>query len=88
MAAAPRPLAKVAMDPALAKIINMMGSERAQAAIADAMKRAQLTALQTPNDRLKFALALMKSGGVFESIGRAIKIQAILHGANGPGADD
>jgi hypothetical protein len=75
------PLPGVAIDPALAKIINVMGSDRARAAIADAMRRAQLTALQTPNDRLKFAMALMKSGGIFEAIGRSIKIQAILHGA-------
>ena len=76
------------IDPALAKIINVMGSDRAQIAIADAMKRAQLTALLTPNDRLRFAVALMQTGGIFEAIGRSIKIQAILHGANGPGASD
>lgn len=74
-------LSGVAIDPALAKILDVMGSERAQAAIVDAMRRAQLTALQTPDDRLKFAIALMKSGGIFEAIGRSIKIQAILHGA-------
>ena len=82
------PLPGVAIDPALAKIINVMGSDRARAAIADAMQRAKLTALQTPNDRLRFALALMQSGGIFETIGRSIKIQAILHGANGAGATD
>jgi len=82
--AARSPLSGVAIDPALAKIINVMGSDRAQTAIADAMQRAKLTALQSPNDRLRFAVALMQSGGIFETIGRAIKIQAILHGAKGP----
>jgi hypothetical protein len=86
--AAPRPLSKVAVDPALAKIINVMGSEKAQVAIADAMRRANLTALQTPDERLRFAVALMESGGIFEAIGRAIKIQAILHGATGAAATD
>jgi len=84
----PKILKGVPIDPALAKIINVMGSDRAQIAIADAMKRAQLTALLTPNDRLRFAVALMQTGGIFEAIGRSIKIQAILHGANGPGASD
>jgi hypothetical protein len=32
--------------------------------------------------RYTFACVLMKRGGVFEAIGRAIKIQATLHGAS------
>jgi hypothetical protein len=51
------------------------------------MRRASLTALQTPDDRFRFGCALMQSGGIFIAIGRAIKIQAILHGAKGSAAD-
>ena len=80
--AGPSPLLKGAIDPALSKVLNMMGPDRGRAAIADAMRRASLTSLQTPDDRLRFACALMESGGICAAIGRAIKIQAILHGAS------
>ena len=81
--AGPGPLSREAVDPALVKIINVMGPDRGRVAIAEAMRRAELTSLLTPDDRYRFACALMESGGIFESIGRAIKIQAILHGAKG-----
>ena len=80
--AGPSPLSNGAIDPAFSKVLNMMGPDRGRAAIADAMRRASLTSLKTPDDRLRFACALMESGGVCAAIGRAIKIQAILHGAN------
>jgi hypothetical protein len=68
-------------DPALVKLVNMMGRDRAQRVIADTMRRAGLTALGSADDRYRFACALMAQGGVHEAIGRAIKIQAILGGA-------
>jgi hypothetical protein len=68
-------------DPAISKVISVMGRERGMQVVEDAMQQAQLKTLRTPDDRYAFASALMKRGGVFEAIGRAIKIQAILHGA-------
>jgi hypothetical protein len=70
-----------ACDPALIKIVNVMGRERAQPVIDDTMRRAGLRSLATADDRYRFACALMTQGGVCEAIGRAIKIQAILGGA-------
>jgi hypothetical protein len=77
----PRSMPK--LDPALAKILNVMGPDRGRAAIEETMRRAALSSLQTPDDRFRFGCALMQSGGIFVAIGRAIKIQAILHGAKG-----
>jgi hypothetical protein len=68
-------------DPALIKLVNVMGRERAQPVIADTLRRAGLTSLATADDRYRFACALMDQGGICEAIGRAIKIQAILGGA-------
>ena len=79
--ASSRPMPTI--DPALAKILNVMGPDRGRAAIEVAMRRAALTALRTPDDRFRFGCALMESGGIFVAIGRSIKIQAILHGAKG-----
>jgi hypothetical protein len=84
--AVPDSISSKTADPALVKILNVMGPERGWAAIEDAMRRAALTALLTPNDRFRFGCALMESGGMFVAIGRAIKIQAILHGAKVEGA--
>jgi hypothetical protein len=69
-----------AHDPALRKLVNMLGAQ-ARPLIAETLREAGLTDLITPDDRYRFACALMKRGGIYEAIGRAIKIQAILHGA-------
>ena len=81
MPAAVRPALR--NDPALVKLVNMMGAERAGEVIAETMSRAGLAALVTAEDRYRFACELMTRGGICEAIGRAIKIQAILHGAKG-----
>jgi hypothetical protein len=76
------PLSKPAGDPAFVKMVNLMGLDRANAALEQAMRRAKLSSIESPNDRFRLGCALMQSGGVFEAVGRAIKIQAILHGAS------
>jgi len=70
-----------ARDLALQKLFNMMGRDRAAPIIAETMRNARLRSLDTPDDRYRFACELMTRGGIFEAIGRAMKIQAILHGA-------
>ena len=79
MSAAVRPALQ--KDPALIKLVNMMGAERAAEVYAETMRRAGLASLVTADDRYRFACELMTRGGICEAIGRAIKIQAILHGA-------
>jgi hypothetical protein len=68
-------------DPAISKVFSIMGRERGAPVVEEVMRHANLRVLRTPDDRYVFACALMKRGGLFEAIGRAIKIQAILHGA-------
>ena len=68
-------------DPALKKLVNMMGAEKAAVVTAEILRRIGRASLETPDDRYAFAVELMKRGGMLEAIGRAIKIQAILMGA-------
>ena len=44
-------------------------------------RRLGIHGIRTAEDRLRFGGALTKKGGLLEVIGRAIRIQAILHGA-------
>lgn len=68
-------------DPAFLKLESILGKERARELIAEVCNELGIDSVQTPNDRLAFGEALIDRGGLFEAIGRAIKVQAILHGA-------
>lgn len=68
-------------DPAFQKLTNLMGPTKANEVYSDTLRRIGVSSLATPTDRYRFAIELMKHGGVLEHVGRAIKIQAILLGA-------
>jgi hypothetical protein len=71
----------IATDPSLSKLLRVYGAERSTALVQDTMREIGVDTLQNPDDRLRFGAALIKRGGLLEAIGRAIRIQAILHGA-------
>jgi hypothetical protein len=66
---------------ALKKLVNLMGQERGYSLYLEILDRIGLKGLATPNDSVRFGEELISRGGVLASIGRSIKIQAILHGA-------
>jgi hypothetical protein len=66
---------------ALKKLVNLMGQERGYAFYLEVLDLLALKGLATPNDSVRFGEELISRGGVLASIGRSIKIQAILHGA-------
>lgn len=66
---------------ALKKLVNLMGQERGYAFYLEVLDLLGLKGLATPNDSVAFGEELISRGGVLASIGRSIKIQAILHGA-------
>ena len=70
-----------AKNDAVQKLVNVLGAERANVVVVDTMRKAGLKSLESAQDRYRFACELMTRGGLFEAIGRAMKIQAILHGA-------
>lgn len=65
----------------LTKLAGVLGAARAEEVYDRAMHDAGIAQVDSPDERLRFGIALVKQGGVLEAIGRAIKIQAILHGA-------
>jgi hypothetical protein len=69
------------MDPVLQKLHNVLGDERAHDVIRNTLAELGLAELRSPDDRLRFGSVLVRQGGILEAIGRAIKVQAILHGA-------
>lgn len=71
-------------DPALTKLINMLGREKAEALAAEIAAELGMggrSGAMSPADRLRFGEALIKRGGILEAIGRSIKVQALLQGA-------
>lgn len=66
---------------AIQKLVNVMGPARAGELATQVLRQIGLQELRTPDDRLRFGQALIGRGGLLESIGRSIKMQAILHGA-------
>jgi len=71
-------------DPVLTKLSYVMGPVEAPRFISATCRTLGLDGLERPQDRMVFACALIERGGLLEAIGRAIKIQAILHGAREP----
>ena len=69
------------MSAALQKLTNLMGLERGQQFYRETLAQLGMNELDSPNDGLRFGNELISRGGVLASIGRSIKIQAILHGA-------
>jgi hypothetical protein len=68
-------------DPSLRKLVHMMGAARAETVIAETLGKIGRPALETAQDRYRFGVELMRHGGVLGAIGRSIKIQALLLGA-------
>ena len=63
------------------KLVNLLGQERADEVVRETLERAGLEELLTPDDCYRFAMELIKQGGALEAVGRAMRVQAYLHGA-------
>lgn len=72
-------------DPSLLKLVRLYGVERTDALVRETMREVGILGFNSAEDRLKFGGALIKKGGLLEVVGRAIRIQAILHGARDDG---
>ena len=74
----------IGRDTVTQRLAQVLGREAALELVARTMGEAGLETLNTPDDQLRFANALIPLGGLYEAVGRALKIQAILNG----GSDD
>lgn len=65
----------------LARLMRALGKHRGAQVAGEVLLAMGLRSLDTPGDVLAFANHLIDRGGVVESVGRAIKISALLRGA-------
>jgi hypothetical protein len=65
----------------LEKLRSVMGLAKAEELIRATMRKVGVSTLDSPDDMARFADELMRSGGLMEAVGRAMKIQALLSGA-------
>lgn len=72
----------IGRDTVTQKLAQVLGRKAALELVSKTMVDAGLDALNTPDDQLRFANALIPRGGLYEAVGRALKIQAILNGGN------
>ncbi len=72
----------IGRDTVTKKLAQVLGQKTAIDVVAKTMVEAGLEGLTTPDDQLRFANALIPRGGLYEAVGRALKIQAILNGGN------
>jgi len=64
------------------RIVRLLGDQAGPALMAQVMAEAHVPDLATPDSRSSFATALIAKGGVLEALGRSIRVQALLQGAN------
>ena len=66
---------------ALSRLVKLMGDRRGSELFRTIIQEQHLEELRTADDLMIFAVALMARGGVYQAVGRAVKIQALLDGA-------
>jgi hypothetical protein len=62
------------------RMYQTLGRERARGYIDETLAAMGTRQLRTPDDVVVFAELLRKRGGIFEVIGGALRVQAILRG--------
>lgn len=70
-------------DPAIRRVMASFGRERGAHLVREILAELCLETVRTPDERYRFATALLSRGGLAEALGRALKVHAILHGATG-----
>jgi hypothetical protein len=65
----------------IVKLEHLMGEKAAGELIGELMRELELPDLDSPSHRDRFGEALVRRGGVYEVLGRAIRVQAALQGA-------
>ena len=64
------------------KLTKLLGAEDSARLVQEVLDELGLADLSTPDQRFKFAAVLIDKGGLFEAVGRSIRVQALLQGAN------
>jgi hypothetical protein len=65
----------------LERLVKALGERRAAEVFGEALDRFGDGNIETPQDMLDFAEILIRSGGLVQAVGRSLKVQALLRGA-------
>ena len=63
------------------RLVKALGATRAGEVLTDVLARFGDRQVETPQDMLDFAEVLCRSGGLVMAVGRSLKVQALLRGA-------
>jgi hypothetical protein len=63
------------------RVTNALGPKRAGEVLREALHQTADHPVDTPDDLLALAEAMVTQGGLIEAIGRSLKVQALLRGA-------
>jgi hypothetical protein len=62
-------------------VTRLLGQEQGSRVVKTTLVEAGVPDLTTPTHRYRFAAVLIAKGDVLEAVGRAIRVQALLQGA-------
>jgi len=69
------------VNESFARLVHVLGTVRGQSIYEDTLAAIGRTSLLSPDDEIRFADALIANGGLLESIGRSLRVRALLRGA-------
>lgn len=70
------------LDEAKLTLARVLGAERSAEAMTRARQASGVGLVASPSDLLRFAEALIQEGGFTTVVGRTLKVEALLRGAN------
>lgn len=75
-------------DDIIQRLVHVYGATKGEALYRETLERTGLAELRSPDDEMRFADALIDSGGLLEAMGRSLRVRALLRGASrAPRAD-
>jgi len=66
------------------RLVHVYGESRGNALFREVLAELGLRRLESPNDEMAFADALITRGGLLEAVGRSLRVRALLRGATPP----
>lgn len=66
-----------------AKLVGMFGGAGAERVASELLREARIENALGPNDQLAFGEAMIRRGGLLAAMGRSVRVQAYLVGAEG-----
>ncbi len=64
------------------RLVHVYGEAKGEALYRETLEQTGLTELGSPDDEMRFADALIDSGGLLEAMGRSLRVRALLRGAS------